>query len=204
MERIIPTDSLQKLNEYSYVPRLAVGLVHYPINDRSGKVVATNVTNFDIHDIARASRVYGVERYYIIHPMKEQLMFVDRILDHWRVGTGSSYNPKRRTALTNVFTAPNLEAAVSDWGASCLKIATHARPVDGVRPYSFMQMREVLHVEKKPVFLILGTGSGLTTEFMQSCDGILESIRGAPPDDYRHLSVRSAASICLDRLMGPW
>lgn len=38
---------------------------------------------------------------------------------------------------------------------------------------------------------------------MQSCDGVLESIRGAPPNDYRHLSVRSAVSIYLDRIMGP-
>nr|WP_295900801.1 RNA methyltransferase [uncultured Bdellovibrio sp.] len=32
----------------------------------------------------------------------------------------------------------------------------------------------------------------------------MESIRGAPPKDYRHLSVSSAVSICLDRVMGPW
>lgn len=190
--------------ETPYVPRLAVGLVHYPIKDRAGKIVATNVTNFDIHDIARASKVYGVDRYYIIHPMKEQLMFVDRILDHWRVGTGSGYNPKRRTALTDVYTAPDLEAALRDWNQPCLKIATHARPVEGVKSYTFGELRKTLHEDKQSVFLILGTGFGLTTEFMQSCDGVLESIRGAPPEDYRHLSVRSAASICLDRLMGPW
>ena len=187
-----------------YVPRLAVGLVHYPIKDRAGNIVATNVTNFDIHDIARAARVYGVEKYYIIHPMKEQLMFVDRILDHWRVGTGSGYNPKRRTALTDVHTATSLDVALKDWGTPCLKIATHARPVEGVKSYTFGELRHTLHEDKQSVFLILGTGFGLTTEFMQSCDGVLESIRGAPPDDYRHLSVRSAASICLDRLMGPW
>ena len=61
-----------------FVPRLALGLVHYPILDREKKIVATNITNFDIHDIARACTVFGVERYYIIHPMKEQLMFVPR------------------------------------------------------------------------------------------------------------------------------
>ncbi len=193
-----------KISSDKYVPRLAVGLVHYPIKDRTGKIVATNVTNFDIHDIARAARVYGVERYYIIHPMKEQLMFVDRVLDHWRVGTGSSYNPKRRTALTNVLTAPSLDVAINDWGVPCKKIATHARAVEGVASYSFGELRTELHDKKQPVFLILGTGFGLTDEFMQNCDGVLESIRGAPPDDYRHLSVRSAASICLDRLMGPW
>lgn len=190
---------------HAYVPKLAVALVHYPIKDRAGNIVATNVTNFDIHDIARASKVYGVDKYFIIHPMKEQLMFVDRILDHWRVGAGAEFNRMRRTALTDVFTAPNLEEAKRLWGVKdALVIATHARPVEGVKSYTFKELRTVMHEEKRPVFLILGTGFGLTTEFMQSCDGVLESIRGAPPLDYRHLSVRSAASICLDRIMGPW
>ncbi len=188
-----------------YVPRLALGLVHFPIKDRAGDIVATNITNFDIHDIARAAKVYGVEKYFLIHPMQEQLMFVDRILDHWRVGPGAEFNRMRRTALTNVCTANSLEHAKSQWNVSdALYIATHARPVEGVKSFTFSELKSVMHIEKKPVFLILGTGFGLTTEFMQSCDGVLESIRGAPPLDYRHLSVRSAASICLDRLMGPW
>lgn len=189
----------------SYVPRLAIGLIHYPIWDRQKSIVATNVTNFDIHDIARAARVYGVEKYYIIHPMKEQLMFVERVLDHWRTGQGSRFNPMRKTALGPVRTAESLDAALLDWGVeNVLKIATHARAVNGAREYSFKQLRESIHVEKKPCFLMFGTGFGLTDEFMVNCDGVLESIRGAPPDDYRHLSVRSAVSICLDRVMGPW
>ncbi len=188
-----------------YVPRLAIGLVHYPILDREKKVVATNVTNFDIHDIARASTVFGVERYYIIHPMREQLMFVDRILDHWRVGQGSKFNPSRRTALNPVRTAENFEMALADWGVpDAITVATHARPVPGSKTFSFTELKHQMHVEKKPCFLIFGTGFGMTEEFMKGCSGVLESIRGAPPADYRHLSVRSAVSICLDRLMGPW
>lgn len=187
------------------VPRLAIGLVHYPIMDRQKDIVATNVTNFDIHDIARAATVYGVERYYIIHPQKEQLMFVDRILDHWRVGEGSKFNPYRKTALSNVLTAPSLEAAKADWGVDCMTVATHARPVPGTQQFSFAELhQEIRKPGAKPCFLIFGTGFGLTEEFMQSCDGVLESIKGAPPQDYRHLSVRSAVSICLDRVMGPW
>ncbi len=187
------------------VPRLAIGLVHYPIIDRQKDVVATNVTNFDIHDIARAATVYGVERYYVIHPQKEQLMFVDRILDHWRVGEGSKFNPYRKTALSNVLTAPSLEAAKADWGVDCFTVATHARPVPGTQQFSFPELHQTIRKPgAKPCFLIFGTGFGLTEEFMQSCDGVLESIKGAPPQDYRHLSVRSAVSICLDRVMGPW
>jgi hypothetical protein len=191
------------------VPRLAIGLVHYPILDRQKDVVATNVTNFDIHDIARAATVYGVERYYIIHPQKEQLMFVDRILDHWRVGEGSKFNPYRRTALGPVQTATSMAEAKTHWeqelNEDCFTVATHARPVPGTKLYTFQGLHEEIRKPAaKPCFLIFGTGFGLTEEFMQSCDGVLESIRGAPPKDYRHLSVRSAVSICLDRVMGPW
>src|ERR1044072_5357411 len=120
------------MNSPTKRPRMAIGLVHYPILDGQKDIVATNVTNFDIHDIARAARVYGVEKYYIIHPIREQLMFVERVLDHWRVGSGSKYNPMRRTALTQVRTAENLEKAIADWGVEKpLTIATHARKVEG-------------------------------------------------------------------------
>ena len=87
------------MSDPQHVPKLVLGLVHYPIMDREKRTVATNITNFDIHDIARAATVYGVEKYYLIHPNQEQLMFVDRVLDHWRVGQGSKFNPYRKTAL---------------------------------------------------------------------------------------------------------
>jgi hypothetical protein len=185
-------------------PELALGLVHFPILDRHKNTVATNITNFDIHDIARACKVFGVKKYYIIHPIQEQLMFVERVLDHWRVGVGAKYNDYRRRSLEPVFTMPSLEAAKKDWGENTLVIGTHARPVDGVRNYSSSELKNELFLNKKRVLLLFGTGYGMTDELMGTFDGILESIKGAPPQDYRHLSVRSAVSIYLDRVMGPW
>lgn len=194
-----------------YVPKVAIGLVHYPIVDKEKKIVATNITNFDIHDIARAATVYGVERYYLVHPFKEQLMFVERILDHWAVGQGSKFNPSRKVALSNTKASPSIEAAIDDWkkntlwdGQEPIIIATHARPVNGAKAITFEGARDLLFDEKKAVFVVFGTGYGLTDEFMVNCHYVLESIRGAPPKDFRHLSVRSAVSICLDRLLGPW
>jgi hypothetical protein len=186
-------------------PQLAIVLVHYPIMDRLKRVVATNVTNFDIHDIARAATVYGVKKYYIVHPMKEQLMFVDRIIDHWRTGTGSKFNPYRRTALDPVIPMESLEKAIQDWNKpDGLVVATHARAVAGTKAMKFSELKETLFEQKKPALVVFGTGFGLTDEVMTNCDAVLESIRGAPPADYRHLSVRSAVSICLDRILGPW
>ena len=40
-----------------------VALIHWPVFDRAKNIVVTNVTNFDIHDIARAGRTYGIGRY---------------------------------------------------------------------------------------------------------------------------------------------
>lgn len=182
---------------------LAVALMHYPTQDRVGDLVATNITNFDIHDIARACRVYGVDRYYIIHPVPEQLMFVERVLDHWNVGEGSKFNPMRKTALKDVRTAANLEDAMKDWGYPHARtVVTSARSVEGQKAFNFAGFKSVLETDEQPYFLLFGTGFGLTRDFIKSCYGILEPIKGASPDDYRHLSVRSAVSICLDRLLG--
>jgi len=188
-------------------PKLALGLLHYPIKDSHKRIIATNITNFDIHDIARAGTVYGVDAYFLVHPMKDQLMFVERVLDHWRAGDGAKYNSVRKASLERVRTADSLESAVQQWtqelgSKKCLRIGTHARPVPGVKEFSIDEMKKVIWEDQTPVFLLFGTGYGMTDEYMQGLDGVLESIKGAPPRDFRHLSVRSAVSIYLDRLMG--
>ncbi len=184
---------------------LAVALMHFPTVDRQKRIVATNITNFDIHDIARACRVYGIDRYYLIHPAADQLMFVERVLDHWRSGAGSRLNPMRRTALEDVYTAKNLDVAKAQWGyPNAQIIATAARPSEAQKNWTFKEFRNELELSPAPYILVFGTGFGLTLDFLAECDGVLEPISGAAKDDYRHLSVRSAASICLDRLLGSW
>ena len=132
-------------------------------------------------------------------------MFVERVLDHWRTGQGAKFNPMRKTALGSVRTAESVEKALADWSVpECLTIATTARTEWAQKTFSFADLRHEMHEAKRPVFLLFGTGFGMTKELIGSCSGVLESIRGAPPADYRHLSVRSAVSICLDRVMGPW
>ncbi len=180
----------------------AIGLVHWPVYDRAGSTVCTNVTNFDIHDIARASRSYGVDKYYIINRNKEQLMFVSRVLEHWRTGTGSKYNPMRKTALGMVQLVETVEQALTDWGKGIV-IGTSAREIEGLDRMAFKTLREQIHDEPEtPVFILFGTGFGLHNDVFSHCQGTLEPIWGAAPDQYRHLSVRSAVSICLDRLLG--
>lgn len=183
---------------------LHIALIHWPVYDRAKNIVCTNVTNFDIHDIARASRTYGVENYYIVNRLKEQLSFVSRILDHWRTGVGSAYNPKRKTALGMVKVAENLEQVLKDFPVKPLIVSTSARDLPIPR-VSFKELREKVWDESSPpILLVFGTGFGLGDEVLNQSDMLLEPLKGASHDDYRHLSVRSAVSIVLDRLLGAW
>ncbi|NJL25557.1 MAG: RNA methyltransferase [Calothrix sp. SM1_5_4] len=183
---------------------LNLALIHWPVFDSTKKVVCTNVTNFDIHDIARASRTYGVDRYFIVNRMREQLSFVSRVLDHWRVGSGAAYNPKRKTALGMVELAETLEDVLKKFERKPLLVCTTARDLPIPR-VSFRELREkVWDPGSPPILLVFGTGFGLHDSILNQADLLLEPLKGASADDYRHLSVRSAVSIVLDRLLGAW
>lgn len=184
-------------------PDVSVGLVHWPCWNQNGDVVCTNVTNLDIHDIARSCRSFGVGRYYIINRIKEQLMFVSRVLDHWRVGEGAIHNPMRKTAINMVRTAETVEDSLREFEVAPLLIATSAQNRSEYPEISFNELRERMWSDRtRPTYLLFGTGWGMTNDVLKKCDYVLSPIRGSSVDDYRHLSVRSAAAICLDRLMG--
>ena len=51
---------------------LYLALIHYPVINRNGKVIASAITNLDIHDISRISKTFGVNRFYIVTPLKDQ------------------------------------------------------------------------------------------------------------------------------------
>jgi hypothetical protein len=183
---------------------LNIALIHWPVFDRAKNIVCTNVTNFDIHDIARAGRTYGVDRYFIVNRLKEQLSFVARVLEHWRVGVGSEYNPKRKTALGMVELAETLEDVLTKFDVKPLIVCTSAREL-GIPKVTFKDLRAKLWEGKSPpILLVFGTGFGLDESILKQADMLLEPLRGDSKDDYRHLSVRSAVSIVLDRLLGAW
>ena len=51
-----------------------------------------------------------------------------------------------------------------------------------------------------PLVLVFGTAWGLTEDFIETADYVLEPLSGGT--DYNHLPVRSAAAVILDRLVG--
>jgi hypothetical protein len=179
-----------------------LALLHYPVYDKGRKVVTTSITNMDIHDIARSARTYGVKRYFVVTPVRTLQALAEKILDHWRLGYGSTYNETRKEALALVTLAHDLDGAVriikEESGRLPRLVATSAR--FGERRTTFAELRRRVAVTGPPLLLILGTGWGLTEEMLERVDDVLEPIRGV--GTYNHLSVRAAAAILLDRLLG--
>ena len=180
---------------------LYVGLVHHPIYDKKKEVVATAVTNFDIHDIARCAKTFGVGGFFMITPLESQIQLVQRVVRHWVEGTGAVYNPTRGECLSLVRVARTIDEADQEisnhWQRKVKRVATGAtRHPKSVR---FEILRELLEDRNTPFLILFGTGWGLTQEVKDSSDYVLAPIEGK---GYNHLSVRSAVAIILDRLLG--
>jgi hypothetical protein len=180
--------------------RSYVALVHHPVYDKQQQVVSTAVTNLDIHDIARSCCTYGLAGYYVVHPVAAQRQLVERILGYWDEGPGQNQNDFRREALSHVRVVAAMDEAVDaihkEHGMRPLVVGTTARP--SVSAVAAPQLRAELEQSARPLLLVMGTGWGLTNEFMSQVDRVLEPIQGRAP--YNHLSVRSATAIMLDRL----
>lgn len=182
--------------------RMAIALLHYPVYDKNHRVVATAVTNLDIHDIARTAKTFGLAKYYVVTPLPEQQELSRRIMRHWQEGWGAEYNPKRKAALDLVSVKTTLEEALSDMetemGGPVRTVATGAGGASN--SVSYAEMAGLLAKGDENFLLLMGTGWGLTAEIMERADYILAPITG--PSTYNHLAVRSAAAIIVDRLLG--
>jgi hypothetical protein len=180
---------------------LYLGLVHYPVYDKRREVVATAITNFDIHDIARCAKTFGVGGFFIITPLESQVQLAERIIQHWVKGIGSVYNPTRRESLSLVRVSRTIDEADQEisglWQTKVKRVATGASPHSKNIDFGFL--RESLKDPNTPFFILFGTGWGLTQEVKDNSDYVLAPIEGK---GYNHLSVRSAVAIILDRLLG--
>jgi len=180
---------------------LYIGLVHHPIYDKRKEVVATAITNFDIHDIARCAKTFGVGGFFIITPLESQVQLAERIIRYWVEGPGAVYNPTRKESLSLVRVERTIDEAdrvISDlWKKEVKRVATGASPHP--KNIAFDLFKKLLRDETTPYFILFGTGWGLTREVKDDSDYVLAPIEGK---GYNHLSVRSAVAIILDRLLG--
>jgi hypothetical protein len=182
--------------------KVDLALIHYPVVNKNQETIGSAVTNLDLHDIARAAKTYGVDSFYVVTPYEDQQELFRELLDHWLTGHGAKYNSKRGEALSLVQICDDynqlFERVTEKWQERPTVLATCAQEKHpSIWPYSVVRQK-VFDGER---FLILfGTAWGLAKEVIDAGDGILPPICGL--GDYNHLSVRSAAAIVLDRLLG--
>ena len=179
-----------------------IGLVHGPIRSKDGKEITTSVTNLDIHDISRTARTFGFKRYFLVTPIKNQQAMVNKILGFWEADSGLIYNPDRKEALAEAQVIDSIEDAISE-----ITKIEGKRPTVVVTGANFetydgqeKELLQKIRLDGNPMFLLFGTGWGLTAPVVEQADFRLEPIFGIANDGYNHLSVRSAVAIYCDRL----
>ncbi len=182
-------------------PKIDLALVHYPVLNKVGETISSAITNLDIHDIARAAKTFGVGNYHLVNPYKDQHNLVREITEHWQQGYGAAYNPCRKQALDLVSVVSSIEESIEK-----LTKLRHNRPViiatsaaAEEKLIGYRKCRDLLR-QGKPILLVFGTAHGLAPAVMNMADYCLPPISGVC--GYNHLSVRSAVSIILDRLLG--
>ncbi|MDA1001074.1 MAG: RNA methyltransferase [bacterium] len=184
--------------------RVYIGLLHHPVLDRAGRVVTSSMTGLDLHDLARAGRTYGVGGLFVVHPSAPQRRFAQRVLDHFLGEDRLEIHPNRAEALEMVEVVPDighvLEAIERREGVRPLLVGTSAREREGALGYA--DFRRTLLGGAAPVLILFGTSWGLAPEIAGRADHWLAPIRGEIETGFNHLSVRSAAAIVLDRLLG--
>lgn len=180
---------------------LNIALIHHPVVNKRGEIIGSAVTNLDIHDIARTAKTYGIGNYFIATPYQDQQQLVRELLSHWQTGHGAAYNPARKEALDVVRLASSLEEVITavtrQHGCRPLIVATSA--LVGDKSLSYSELRDKI-CQGAPVLLLFGTAHGLAPALREQTDATLPPIRGGT--QYNHLSVRSAVSIIIDRLLG--
>lgn len=181
--------------------KVYVALIHHPVINKKREIITSAVTGLDLHDISRVSKTYGIKAVYIITPLADQRILVERLLNHWLTGAGATYNPIRSEALELVKVMASHEDAAADIHSieniSPVTVATCAGYKG--KGLGYDQFRRMA-AKGDPYLLTFGTAWGLPEGFIEQSDYVLDPIKGIT--GYNHLSVRSAASIIIDRILG--
>jgi len=201
--RFAPTAADRKALPPALHARTHLALVHHPVVDRTGAVITTALTNFDIHDLARSSLTYGLAGYHIVTPIASQRDKAEHIAKLW---IDDAQGEHRARALALVRTADSVDTVMANLteqhGLAPLVVATSARhesfPAAARR--SPAELVAEVSLNPAPLLLLLGTGWGLADALIPSVSRVLAPIEGT--SDWNHLSVRSAGAILLDRLFG--
>jgi Uncharacterized protein conserved in bacteria len=185
---------------------LYLALIHHPVYNAKAEVVCTSITPFDLHDIARISKTYGISRYFVVCPVESQRRLAKRIMDHWLTGVGAELNWTRKAAFELVQLCADLEDArltiQNETGRPPRLVGTSAKRASD--RLSFKDFRGQLREMDQPHLLLFGTGWGMTAELLAQTEAMLEPIEGFEGGSYNHLPVRAAVAIILDRILGKY
>ena len=171
--------------------------------NRKDQPIGAALTTIDLHDIARACITFGVRGFFVVTPYEDQAELATQVIDHWTKGVGGEVNPFRKKALELIRVSRTFGKAIEEIEKEreepVVTIATSAKGAKDI-PGSIAteNLRQKLDNKDSHV-LIFGTAWGLAKDLIESCDFILNPIVGN--NEYNHLSVRSAASIYLDRII---
>ena len=75
------------------MPNLYVALTHYPVINKRGDIIASALTNLDLHDISRAAKTYGVKSFYVVTPLSDQKVLAKKNYCALDRGCRSSLQP---------------------------------------------------------------------------------------------------------------
>ncbi|HEX2687332.1 MAG TPA: tRNA (guanosine(37)-N1)-methyltransferase TrmD [Kofleriaceae bacterium] len=201
--RFRPTAADRKVLPPPLHTRTHLALVHHPVVDRTGAVITTALTNFDIHDLARSSLTYGLAGYHIVTPITSQRDKAAHIAKLW---IDDAQGEHRARALALVRTAESIEAVIAELtaghGIAPVVVATSARAgsFTAIPRRTPSALLAEASTTPAPLLILLGTGWGLADTLIPSVSRMLAPIEGV--SEWNHLSVRSAGAIVLDRLFG--
>ncbi|HEY0253597.1 MAG TPA: tRNA (guanosine(37)-N1)-methyltransferase TrmD, partial [Kofleriaceae bacterium] len=193
----------EKKTFQALVERTHLALVHHPVVDRTGAIVTTALTNFDIHDLARSTMTFGLAALHLVTPVTSQREKAEHIAQLWM---GDDQGEHRARALRLVRTAESIETVISalaaEYGRAPMVVASSAKSTSfpTAERRTPAELTAEFALDPAPLLVLLGTGWGLADPLIPSVSRILTPIDGYT--DWNHLSVRSAGAILLDRLFG--
>ncbi|HXH65459.1 MAG TPA: RNA methyltransferase [Mariprofundaceae bacterium] len=173
-------------------PRIAVALVHHPVLNRLGETSTTAITSMDVHDFARSCTFYDVAPVFLVHPADGMHAFVDEMRGYWQEGEGGGRNPGRGRSLASVQLVHTLDEAVAAMDGGSVWFTSSSPPERETTDVEALGEMPGRHL------IVFGTGWGLDVKSLQKPTGWLSPIEGTGM--VRHLSVRAALAIYLDRL----
>ncbi len=171
---------------------IAVALVHHPVLTRSGETGTTAITSIDVHDFARSCAFYDISPVYLVHPADGMHALISDMTSYYLDGAGGERNPQRREVLKSIRCVKSIEG-IPNLDEYKLWYTSATSP-EGAR---VVDPGDISSMGGKHL-IVLGTGWGLAAKDMPPANGWLSPIEGI--GKVRHLSVRAALAIYLDRL----